>query len=178
MASKTRDPLRGSAVQRTLPPKGDADLAANQFDAPTGTFGPAHDLSTLLYSLVIRPWASLAIVSPDNSEQAWRLAQKLAEGAQQSHYPSIRAVNLLGLTTERAAGIAHAISTMTALGERKRFVLAVPSPVENPIAIRVLTVCEAAVLLLQRSRSRIPDARRTIELVGRDRLIGAVLCSG
>jgi hypothetical protein len=139
--------------------------------------GPAQDLSTLLYSLVIRPWTSLAIVSPDEGERAWHLAQKLAEAARQSHYPALKAVNLLDLNAERAAGIAHAVNTVTALGERKRFVIAIANPAENPIALRVLTVCEVALLLLERGRSRIPDAQRTVELVGRNRLIGAVLCS-
>lgn len=142
-----------------------------------GWSGPAHDLSTLLYSLIIRPWTSLAIVSPDDGERAWRLAQKLAEAARQSHYPALKAVNLLDLNAERAAGIAHAVNKVTALGERKRFAIAIASPAENPIALRVLTVCEAALLVLERGRSRIPDAQRTVELVGRSRLIGAVLCS-
>jgi hypothetical protein len=142
-----------------------------------GELGPAHDLSSLLYSLLIRPWTSLAIVSPDDGDRSWRLAQKLAEAAQQSHYPSLRAVDLLDLNPERASAIAHAVSKVTALGERKRFVIAIASPAENPIAIRVLGACEAALLVLQRGRSRIPDAQRTVELVGRDRLIGAVLCS-
>ncbi len=176
MASKTPDILHAAAV-----PHGFSETSGGhpslRPEAVVGALGPAHDLGTLLYSLVVRPWASLAIVSPDDGEQAWRLAQKLAAAAQQSHYPSVKAVNLLGLTTERAAGIAHAISKVTALGERKRFVIAVPSPAENPIAIRVLTACEAALLVIQRSRSRIPEVKRTVELVGRDRLIGAVLCS-
>jgi len=140
--------------------------------------GLAHDLSTLLYSLVIRPWTSLAIVSPDDGNRAWRLAQKLAEAAQQSHYQTLKAVNLLDLNAERAFNVAHAVSKVSALGERKRFILAIASPVENPIAIRVLTACQAALLVLQWGRSRIPDAQRTVELIGRDRLIGAVLCSG
>lgn len=139
--------------------------------------GPAHDLSALLYSLIIRPWASLAIVSPDDGERAWRLAEKLAKAAHQHHYPSLKAVNLLELSADRASSLARAVSTLSALGERKRFVLAMANPAENPIALRVLNVCESALLVLQAGRSRIPDARRTVELIGRHRVMGAVLCS-
>jgi len=140
--------------------------------------GQPQDLTTLLFSLLIRPWTSLAIVSPDDGDRAWRLAENLTKAAQQSHYPSLRAVNLLDLGAERAAGIARTITKLGALGERKRFVIALPDPMENPIAVRVLAVCESALLVLKRGRSRIPDAQRTAELIGRERLIGAVLCSG
>lgn len=140
--------------------------------------GQPPDLSTLLFSLLVRPWASLAIVSPDDAERAWRLAEKLAKAAQQSHYPSLRAVNLLDLGAERASGIARTISKLAALGERKRFIIALADPVANPIALRVLAACESALLVLQRGRSRIPDVQRTAELIGRERLMGAVLCSG
>jgi hypothetical protein len=140
--------------------------------------GQAQDLSMLLFSLLVRPWSSLAIVSPGGDpDRAWRLTEKLVKAAQQSHYPALRAVNLLDLGTERASSIARTVDKLSALGERKRFIIALADPMASPIAVRVLAVCEAALLVLQRGRSRIPDARRTVQLIGRERIMGAVLCS-
>jgi len=39
----------------------------------------------------------------------------------------------------------------------------------------VLTACDTVVLLLEKGVSKIPQARKVIEIVGRQRLIGAVL---
>ena len=111
-------------------------------------------------------------------ERAWRLSEKLTKAARQCHDPSLKAVNLLDLSSERASSIARTISKLTALGDRKRFIIALKDPVENPITVRVLAVCESALLVLERGQSRIPDVRRTVELIGHQRLMGAVLCSG
>jgi hypothetical protein len=138
---------------------------------------PPHDVSALWYVLVSRPWTSLAVVSPDDGSKAWRLAERFLEVARQNQSSVFTAVNILNLNVERAASIAHAVSVVTAVGQRKRFVMAIDSPLENPIAIRVLSACDAVLLLLEKGRSRIPDAQRTVELVGRERLIGAVLGS-
>jgi len=138
---------------------------------------PAHDVSALFYTLIGRPWSSLAIISPDDSPRAWRLVQKLQEAARANQYHSLKAVNILEMNLERAESITHAIGKVSSLGERKRFLIAIDSPLENPVAIRILSACDAVLLLLEKDRSRIPDAHRTVEMVGRGRLIGAVLGS-
>jgi hypothetical protein len=61
-------------------------------------------------------------------------------------------------------------------GER-RFVVALDSPVVNPVAIGVLTAADAALMLLEKGVSQIPQARRIIEIAGRERFIGAVVAA-
>jgi hypothetical protein len=138
---------------------------------------PAHDVTALWYALIGRPWASLAVISQDDSPRAWRLVQKLDEVARVNQYRALKTVNILDLTLERAEAIAHAVGKVSSLGERKRYLIAIDSPLENPVAIRVLSACDAVLLVLEKDRSRIPDAQRTVEMVGRGRLIGAVLGS-
>jgi len=58
-----------------------------------------------------------------------------------------------------------------------QFVVALDSPIVNPLAIGVITACDSALLLLLREQTTIPSARRTIELIGRERLLGAVIAS-
>ncbi len=138
---------------------------------------PAHDVTALWYTLVGRPWTSLAVIAPDDSPRAWRLVQRLDEVARANQYRALKTVNILDLNLERAEAVAHAIGKVSSLGERKRYLIAIDSPLENPVAIRVLSACDAVLLVLEKDRSRIPDAQRTVEMVGRGRLIGAVLGS-
>src|SRR5262249_22232956 len=146
--------------------------------APNALGAPiSHDLLGLWYLLVGRRWSTLAIVSPEDGPRAWRLAQELVEVARKRHSSTINAVKLLDLKLERAASVAHAVNTVTALGERKRFVLALDSPVGNPVALTVLAACDGVLLLLERGRTRIPEARKTVESVGREEVLGAVLGS-
>jgi hypothetical protein len=146
--------------------------APNPLGAPI-----SHDLVGLWYLLVGRPWSTLAIVSPEDGPGAWQLAQGLVEVARKSHSSTINAVKLLDLKLERAASVARAVNTLTALGERKRFVLALDSPVGNPGALIVLAACDAVLLLLERGQTRIPEARKTVESVGRQEVLGAVFGS-
>jgi hypothetical protein len=58
-----------------------------------------------------------------------------------------------------------------------RFVVAVPSPVADPVALSVLSVCDAAVLLLSLGRSKLDVAQAIPPLVGEERVLGVVLAT-
>jgi hypothetical protein len=140
---------------------------------------PAPQLSVLWYALRGRPWTTLALVAPGNGSRAWSLAQEL-QTAEGDPRQTLQVVNALNATVGRVAAVAHALSTkkLESAPGRIRFIVAVDSPLENPVSIGLLTTCDAVVLLLERRRTRIPDARRILELVGPERFIGAVLGPG
>ncbi|MGZ6072119.1 MAG: hypothetical protein ACXWK8_12950 [Myxococcaceae bacterium] len=191
MASENAPPVKeegvvaGAAAETPTPVPTPASPSTSAPSAATGrgdsrarrAESPAHDVTALWYALIGRPWASLAVISQDDSPRAWRLVQKLDEVARANQYRALKAVNILDLSLERAEAIAHAVGKVTSLGERKRYLIAIDSPLENPVAIRVLSACDAVLLVLEKNRTLIPDAQRTVEMVGRGRLIGAVLGS-
>jgi len=181
VASDPAPPAEAGAAPEPTAPESTQPLGAGTREEPRSRKGstdqPAHDLSALWYTLVARRWTSLAVISPDDSPRAWRLVQKLDEIARVNQYRALKTVNILDLNLERAETITHAIGKVSSLGERKRYLIAIDSPLENPVAIRVLSACDAVLLVLEKDRSRIPDAQRTVEMVGRGRLIGAVLDS-
>ena len=131
------------------------------------------------YRLRARPWRTLALVAPGDGSRAWRLAQELraVEGAQAR---AVQVINALDATVGRVAAVAHALSPkkLGSVPERTRFIVAADSPLVSPVAIGLLSVCDAVLLLLEHGRTRIPDAQRILELVGPERFIGAVLCPG
>ena len=137
---------------------------------------PGNDLLELWYLLLRRNWFRLGVVSPDDRQKAWRLTSGLVTVAN-SHGRVVRAINALELDMSRAAAIADAVLPReeAMFGDPPRFVVAIDSPVDNPHAIRVLTACDAVVVAMELGVTSIPRTRRAIEIIGRDRIVGAVL---
>ena len=137
---------------------------------------PPQGVGALYNVLTARDWVSLAVVSSEEGDRAWWLVQALEQIATRSHGP-FRALNLLGVTEARATAMAHALSPAKIRAASQRYLLATDSPLLNPAAFGVITACDAVLLLLQEGHTSIPRARRLTALIGRERLMGAVLGS-
>jgi hypothetical protein len=137
---------------------------------------PSKAVCALWYRLAGLQWRTLAVVAPGNGPGAWRIAQALVEVTERRPR-LLKAVNAIDASLERVAEVAHVLSPkeLVAAADGTRFVVAADSPLENPAAIGLLCTCDAVVLVLQRRRTRIPDAQRILQLVGPERFIGAVL---
>ena len=135
-------------------------------------------MGALFQALTTREWLSLAVVSAEEGSRAWWLVQELEKVAAQSHRP-VRTLNVLEVTLARAAAMAHALSPekLRAPDAPERYLVATDSPLLNPAAMGVIAACDGVVLLLQEGRTPIPGARRLIDFIGRERLMGAVLGS-
>jgi hypothetical protein len=138
---------------------------------------PLKAVTVLWYRLVGLRWRTLAVVAPGNGVRAWRLAQALVEVAV-DRPRHLKAVNALDASADRVAAVAHSLAPerLQATNDRTRFIVAADSPLESPATIGLLSRCDAVLLLLERQRTPIPDGRRILELVGRERFIGAVFC--
>jgi len=145
--------------------------------APAEQPPPSPEVSALWRDLMVRPWTTLAVVSTDDGNLAWRLVRLLVAAAGEQQRPVLKAVNLLELDVNRVGTIAQALSTgnFSVGGDRMRFVVALPSPVADPVALSILTICDAVALLLELGRSKLPDAATSTTLIGAERVLGAVL---
>lgn len=56
-----------------------------------------------------------------------------------------------------------------------RLIIAIPAVVSEPLGLAAAQSADAIVLTIELGRTRLQDARRTIELVGRDRIAGCFL---
>ena len=56
-----------------------------------------------------------------------------------------------------------------------RAVIAIPSVMDEPLGVAVAQAADAVVLCIELGRTRVPSARRTIELIGGERVLGTVL---
>lgn len=137
--------------------------------------GGTSDLGALWVQLARRRWTTLAVVSPDTSDAAARLARGLAELAG-AHHRVVEASDASELKLKLSAALGVGGPEGAAAEARHlRFVLPVDGALERPQTAELLAACDGVVLLLEKGRSRIPDALRTVGLVGRERLVGAVL---
>jgi hypothetical protein len=148
---------------------------------PTGKAPLPHgyDVQQLWYRLLSRPWFCLVVVSPDQTPKTLHLAHSLAEFGTLHQRRPVEVIDAQQLDLERAAAIAHMVEPEP--GARPvadpRFVMALASPLVNPIAIGLLTASDAVLMLLEKGVTRMPQARKIIEIVGRERLVGAVLAA-
>ncbi len=162
--------FRRSGVSReeTLRPRGNGPLFQG------------YDVQELWFRLLSRPWSCLVVVSPNRTPKTLRLARSLAEFGTLHQRRPVEVVDALQLDLERAAAIAHRVESEACAGRLAdpRFVIALDSPIVNPIAIEVLTAGDAVLMLLEKGVTRMPQARKIIEIAGRERLVGAVLAAG
>jgi hypothetical protein len=136
-----------------------------------------YDVRELWYRLQVRPWSCLVVVSPERTPSTLRLARSLAELGTQYRRRLVEVVDGLELDLDRAAAIVHLVEPQegTPRPTGPRFVIALDSPIMNPIAFEVLAAGDAVLILLEKGVTRIPQARKIVEVVRRERLIGAVL---
>jgi hypothetical protein len=145
--------------------------------AASGPVAGDYEVQELWYRLAARPWSSLAVVSPDRTPNTLRLARSLAELGTLHTRHVVDLIDGLQLDPDRAAAIAQRVGSQgsgPSVAE-PRFVIAVDSPIVNPVAIRLLATADAVLMLLEKGVSSIPQARRIVEIVGPERLVGAVL---
>lgn len=70
---------------------------------------------------------------------------------------------------------AHGGEQVPAPVQPGRLVIAIPSVLSEPLGLALVARAGAVVLCIDRGRTRVADARRTIELVGRERIAGCFL---
>jgi hypothetical protein len=76
----------------------------------------------------------------------------------------------------RAAGPrAYGGEPIVSAPEPGRIVVAIPAVLSVPLGLALVAEASAVVLCIERGRTRLADVRRTVELVGRDRIGGCFL---
>lgn len=160
-------------------PVGDIQVRGHQ--STEVSIQPLHlyDVRELWYAILPRAWVSLAVVCPEWTPKTLRLARSLAESGTQTLGRPVELIDATELDLARVAMITHRLAPhgSTRNVEPCQFVIGLDPPIFNPLAIGVAAKCDSALLLLLRGQTTIPNARRTVEIIGRERLLGAVIAS-
>jgi hypothetical protein len=119
-------------------------------------------------------WGSLAVVPCDPAGNAAEIARALAEVGTRLGEAPVVAVAAEALDYASARDLLE-LQRRTA---STRVVLALPPVLVEPLGLAVARAADAVLLTVVRGRTRLADVRRTVELVGRERLLGCVLVGG
>jgi hypothetical protein len=118
------------------------------------------------------PWSSLVVVPAHPGVSARFIAQALVGVGSLHGDRPVKLVDAEGTRLPAAASVLDSLSAVVGRGELA--VVAVDDPVREAASIPIARAAEAALLVVPLGEGRFADARRAMDLVGRDRFIGAI----
>jgi len=120
----------------------------------------------------MRPWRSLALCPVEKGSSALITAKAITEAANQMRSTPLQLLNAEGVEPRE---VEQRIRELHNMVERGELVMVVLDPViSNPAAIPIAAAADAAVLCVPLFRTGFGPAKRTVELVGKDRFLGTI----
>jgi hypothetical protein len=126
--------------------------------------------------LIRAKWSSLALVPTAPTTSSRPILDTLAAMADFYELGEFKLVNAEGASLHDSAGLAHELTL--APSKHSRIVVAVDSPAQNGGALPLVTAADALVLLVRLGSSNLAAIHTIIQMVGRERILGAVALSG
>jgi hypothetical protein len=141
---------------------------------------PARDHQELWVAIVRNRWGSVVLVPADAAAPAAAIATSLAELASRVSPIPVQAIVAepldYALVAQRVASCGtRQAGPQRAASAAERVIVAVRPVVAEPLGVTVALAADAAVVVAELGRTRLADIRRTVELLGRERLAGCVL---
>jgi len=133
---------------------------------------PSHEIQQLWFALRRKEWSSLAVIAVEPNTSARFIAEGLAAVGELHRGVPVKLVNGEGATVAASSRLAVALSTHVAAGAMAIAVL--DSVVENQAGIPVALTADAILLAVSLRRSKRSSLERTLELLGKDRVLGTV----
>jgi hypothetical protein len=142
----------------------------------------SRDYQALWFTLSRRHWRSLVLVPADEGGSAAAMAASLAEvGRRLRETPVTFLIMADPLDFESAAKVIAAFDLTRQGGEpltvatTGKVIVAIQPVVVEPLGLAVTEAADTVVLCIDVGRTRLAAVRRTVELIGRDRIAGSVL---
>ena len=126
----------------------------------------------LWFAALQSPWGSLAVIPATRGTSTAALARRLAEVAKVHRESEVHLLNAEGIRLADALWFVDGVNEHCAHGDRA--ILSLDSPLANNAAIPIARATDAVILVVTLGDTRFADAARTLDLVGRERFIGAV----
>ena len=124
------------------------------------------------FAALRRPWSSMALVPAYPGTSTLFIAEALASVGR---LHGDRPVKLVDAEKTELPEVADVGKSLAAIVDRLELAVVVTDcPLSRPASIAIARMADAAVLMVPLGQARFSEARRVMELVGRDRFIGAV----
>ena len=145
----------------------------------------SFEYEELWFSLMRRNWRSLALAPIDPGDRALELAHKLSVIGKTFRSSALTLIDATQLDLEGAARITQQLQSPTGAwygtgaqaerGAESRTLVALDPPRENALTIPVALAVDTVILLVERGRTQRAAIERTIQLLGRELVLGAIL---
>jgi hypothetical protein len=130
-----------------------------------------HELQQMWLSLMRGDWSSLVVIPTDGGIPARDVVGVLREAAARE-MGRFQVIDAVGVSTDDGERLAREMATVVAGGTR--VVAAVDSLMQSLSGVHLVRDAEAALLLVRLGSSNLEYVQSTIDLVGRERILGAV----
>jgi hypothetical protein len=163
---------------------------------------PSRELQELWFATRRKDWKSLVVVPAAPGLSAFPIAKALGEIGGVIRMSPVQVVNAEGLDLPSIAMLVQDFSgdqqrgggsvwtsaspgnngpqgaePFSTLKQERAFIVAIEPVVTNPLALPLALAADAVLLCLELGVTDVEAAKHTIDLVGRDRLVGSVLLS-
>jgi len=162
---------------------------------------PSRELQELWFATRRREWKSLVVVPASPGASILHIARALGEVGGAIRMSPVQVINAEGMDLDQIATLVLDLSVEVApevkaevngsawtLGSggwdapggrgapaERATIIAIEAVAENPLNLPLALAVDAVLLCVEIGRTRLDDARHTIELIGRDRFVGTVL---
>ena len=162
-----------------LPAPPDLDQLPLATDVPEPL--PPFEVQELWFATLRAEWTSLAVVPAHAGGSAYELARALAEAGSLHRGTPVRLVKADANDLPQTARFVDSLSHKSGGGSAKRggeVIVAVDPVVDNPLGIAIALAADAVLVTIELGVTDLASARRTVEMVGRERLLGCVVVRG
>ncbi len=159
--------------------------------AKLATSMPSREVQELWFATRRRDWSSLCIVPASPGMSALGIAQSLADVGGLIRRGRVRVIQAEGMDLGQIAQLVMEMTTpgpptsvWTSAGARpgpsatpdgSPLIIALESVVANPLVLPVALASDIVLLAVELGATHLEAARHSIELLGRDRILGTVL---
>lgn len=133
---------------------------------------PSTDVQRLWFATLKKEWSSLAVIPSHPGGSAAAIARALARVAQLQKDSSIKLISAEGTDL---SGASRLIIEMTGhVAQGGLVIVVLDSVISNPAGIPVALAADAALLCVQLKTADVDSGRRTLDLLGEAKFVGAV----
>src|SRR4051812_45543010 len=139
---------------------------------------PAFGLQELWFATLRAEWASLAVIPAHAGGSAFEIARALAEAGSRHRGTPVRLVKADANDLAQTAQFVDSLSRKSGGASTKRggeIIIAVDPVVENPLGIAIAFAADAVLVTIELGVTDLASARKTVEMIGRERLLGCVV---
>jgi hypothetical protein len=139
---------------------------------------PAREIQELWFALARRDWRSVVLVPADAGESTNALARALADVAKWLHEEAITLVLMSDpLDYACASQIVGPLDPMSPNARQTdgTVIMAVQPIVVEPLGLSVMEGADATIICVEMGHTRTSSLRRTVNMIGRERIAGSFL---